>query len=134
MSCSAPPGTRGCDASTRDTSPSSAYRFARSSTAARDGPLGVERLLRFFPLDSQGVFDFALLGQQLDLFRSSRLVAAALVGFQLRKTGLNRGERLKLLKRDRDGLRLERLGVAAGGGAAGGVAAAAAATWVTGVV
>ena len=54
----------------------------------------------------ESVLDLPLLGEQLDLFGSGHFVAAALVGFHLRQTCLHRGECLKLLERDRDGLGL----------------------------
>ena len=78
--------------------------MARSSIARSLRPLGVELLLGLFALNAERVLDLALLGEQLDLLDSGRVIARALLGLDLGQPGLDRREGLELLERNCDGL------------------------------
>ena len=85
--------------------------MARSSIAPRWARSALSCCSACFALDAQGVLDLALLGEQLDLLDPRCVVSLALLRFDLGEPALDRGERLELLERDRDGL-----GTAGGGG------------------
>ena len=78
------------------------------------GTLGVEGLLRIFPLLAESVLKLPLLSELRHPFGAGGILAAALFGFHLRQSNLDCREGLELLERDRHGRRLGR-GRGAGG-------------------
>ena len=89
-----------CAARVRETSPSSAYRW-RLLDLGELLPLGAQCLLGLLAEHPQRVLHFTLLGQDASLLLPGGFLLGTLGGFHLRQPGLDAGERLELLKRDR---------------------------------